>query len=144
MKQALFFAMAALALALAGCGSNNNNSVNGTWTAALTNPGGSPAFNFTTTLNQSGGSSVSVESLNFTTNSPCFKGGATATAAFTISGTMNGVTGGGYQMTIKSKNPTGNTLTLTGTLGNNTINGAWTLTGSTGCTGTGSFTMSRT
>ena len=61
-----------IALVLAGCGSNSNNSniINGNWTAALLNSssGGSPIFNFTTTLTQSSGSSVSVTNLNFTTS----------------------------------------------------------------------------
>ena len=37
-----------------GCGSSNSNSgnINGTWTANLTNPDGSPAFNFTTNFIQ--------------------------------------------------------------------------------------------
>jgi hypothetical protein len=40
--------------------------------------------------------------------------------------------------------PPGNTLTLNGTLTNSTIMGTWTLTGLTsGCTGNGNFTMSR-
>jgi hypothetical protein len=39
---------------------------------------------------------------------------------------------------------TNNLLTLQGTVNNNTITGNWTLTGTTaGCTGTGSFTMTK-
>ncbi len=37
---------------LAACGGGNSGNVNGTWTASLTNPDGSPAFNFTTSLTQ--------------------------------------------------------------------------------------------
>lgn len=144
MKPMVFCLTAALILFSAACGSNSSKSaINGTWTAALTNTGGSQAFNFTTNLSSTSGTGVTVTNLSFTTQSPCFAGGETASGAFTLSGTLNGVTSGGYQMTIQSSNPTGNTLTLTGTLNNNTINGAWTLTGSSGCTGTGSFTMNK-
>ncbi len=145
MKPTIFCLTAALILFAVGCGNNSNpNAINGTWTAALTNTAGNQVFNFTTNLSSTSGTGVTVTNLSFTTQSPCFSGGETASGAFTLSGTLNGVTSGGYQMTIQSSNPTGNTLTLTGTLNNNTISGAWTLTGSTsGCTGTGSFTMNK-
>jgi len=145
MKTTTLCLTAALILFAVGCGNNNNspNAINGSWTAALSNTGGSQAFSFTTNLSSTSGTGVTVTNLSFTTQSPCFSGGQTASGAFTLSGTLNGVTSGGYQMTIQSSNPTGNTLTLTGTLNNNTINGAWTLTGSSGCTGTGSFVMNK-
>lgn len=46
-------------------------------------------------------------------------------------------------MTVQSSTPTGNTLTLTGAVTGNTITGTWTLTGSSGCTGSGAFTMTK-
>jgi len=46
-------------------------------------------------------------------------------------------------MTVNSSSG-GNQLQLNGALHNNTINGTWTLTGSTsGCTGSGTFTMNK-
>lgn len=148
MKSIGIMFLVAAALALAGCGSSSTNNVNGNWTAALMSPanGTNPVFNFNVTLSQTSGSSLSVSNLNFTTSSPCFSGGATATGGFTLSGTMNGVTSGGFQMNIQSTPTAGsNLLTMQGTVNNNTITGQWTLTGTgAGCTGTGSFTMNKT
>jgi hypothetical protein len=136
-----------IALVLAGCGStSNSNIINGNWTAALLNSssGGSPIFNFTTTLTQSSGSSVSVTNLNFTTSSPCFASGSTATGGFTLSGNLNGVTSGGFQMNIQSTGSSNNLLTLQGTVSNNTISGNWSISGTTsGCSGSGQFTMNK-
>ncbi|MCU1269259.1 MAG: hypothetical protein JWN74_553 [Acidobacteriaceae bacterium] len=136
-----------IALVLAACGSNSNsNIINGNWTAALLNSssGGSPIFNFTTTLTQSSGSSVSVTNLNFTSSSPCFASGSTATGGFTLSGNLNGVTSGGFQMNIQSTGSSNDLLTLIGTVSNNTISGNWTLSGTTsGCSGSGQFTMNK-
>lgn len=129
---------------LVACGGGNNNNVNGNWTASLTNPDGSAAFNFTISLNQNNGTNVSGTNLTFTTQSPCFTSVSQETGGFTLTGNSNGVTTGNFEMTIQSGNPSGNVLTLTGTLSNNTITGNWTLTGVTsGCTGNGSFTMNR-
>ena len=136
-----------LALVLAGCGSNSNNdAINGTWTAALMNSssGGAPVFNFTATFTQSSGSGVTITNLNFTTATPCFASGSTATGGFTLSGNQNGVTSGGFQMNIESTGSTNNLLTLQGTVSNNTIAGNWSLSGTTsGCSGSGAFTMNK-
>jgi len=136
-----------IALVLAGCGSNSNNDViNGNWTAALLNSssGGSPIFNFTATFTQSSGSDVTITNLNFTTSSPCFASGSTATGGFTLSGNLNGVTSGGFQMNIQSTGSSTNLLTLQGTVSNNTISGTWSLSGTTsGCSGSGQFTMNK-
>jgi hypothetical protein len=140
MKNIATVAILGLALVLAGCGNNNNNAMNGHWTAALT---GSQVLSLSFTLNSTSDNNISVSNLNFTTQSPCFAGGATAVGAFTVSGTLNGVTSGGYQMTITS-NTGDNKLVLTGTLKNNTVTGSWILSGSTsGCTGSGNFTMNK-
>jgi hypothetical protein len=136
-----------IALMLAGCGSNSNsNIINGNWTAALLNSssGGSPIFNFTATFNQSSGSNVSITNLNFTTATPCFASGSTATGGFTLSGNLNGVTSGGFQMNIQSTGSSNNLLTLQGTVTNNTISGNWSVSGTTsGCSGSGQFTMNK-
>jgi len=136
-----------IALVLAGCGSNSNNDViNGNWTAALMNSssGGSPVFNFTATFTQSSGSGVTITNLNFTTASPCFASGATATGGFTLSGNLNGVMSGGFLMNIQSTGNSDNLLTLQGTVSNNTISGTWSLSGTTsGCSGSGQFTMNK-
>jgi hypothetical protein len=46
-------------------------------------------------------------------------------------------------MNVQSGSPSGNTLALAGTTSGNTISGTWTLTGSSGCTGNGTFTMTK-
>jgi hypothetical protein len=132
---------------LAGCGSTSNGgNVNGNWTAALMNSssGGSPVFNFTATFTQSSGSGVTITNLNFSSSTPCFAAGSTATGGFTLSGNQNGVTSGGFQMNIQSTGSASNLLTLQGTVSNNTISGTWALSGTTsGCSGRGAFTMNK-
>jgi hypothetical protein len=96
------------------------------------------------TLTQSG-TSVTVTNLTFTASQSCFDSGATATGSFAVTGNMNGVTTGTFEMTIMSgaSNSNGaNQLLLQGTLTNNSITGNWTLSGTgAGCTGSGTFTM---
>jgi hypothetical protein len=134
-------------LLLASCGGGNNSnsgSINGSWTAALTNTDGTPAFNFTTNFTQTSGAGVSVTNFNFTTTSPCFVSGETETGTFTLSGDFNGNVTGSFGMMIQSGNPSGNMLTLQGKVKQNTITGTWTLAGLTsGCTGSGNFTMNK-
>jgi hypothetical protein len=136
-----------VALAFGGCGGGNSNagSINGNWTAALMSSGSStPVLTFTTNLTQSSGTSVSVTHFNFTTSSPCFVSDQTETGGFSLAGNFNGSVTGALQMTVQSGNPSGNTLTLQGQANNNTVTGTWVLSGvSAGCTGSGSFTMSR-
>jgi hypothetical protein len=147
MKQVWTIVVLGIALTLAGCGANSSNgSLNGNWTAALisSNNNTSPNFNFTLTMAEASGSSLSITNLNFTTSSPCFASGKTATGGFTLSGTLNGVTSGGFQMNIQSTVSSNNQLSLQGTINNNTISGNWTLTGTTaGCSGSGTFTMNK-
>jgi hypothetical protein len=129
---------------LVGCGGGHSSSgnINGNWTATLSNTDNSPAFLFTTSLTQTDGSDVTVSNFTFTSKSPCFASGGTETGSFSLTGNFNGSVTGGYGMTIQSGTPSGNTLTLQGTVKNNTISGTWTLTGvSAGCTGAGTFTM---
>jgi hypothetical protein len=136
-----------LALVLSACGTNSDNgSINGNWTAALmnSNSGGPPVFDFTATFTESSGSGVTITNLNFTTSTPCFASGSTATGGFTLSGNQNGVTSGGFQMNIQSTGSASNLLTLQGTVSNNKISGTWSLSGTTsGCSGSGAFTMNK-
>jgi hypothetical protein len=132
-------------LSSCGGGGSTSSTVTGNWTAALSNPDASPAFAFTTSLNQSSGStSVNVTTLSFSTSTQCFSSGSTETGSFVLSGNFNGQTQGTYQMTIQSGTPSGNLLTLQGSVKDNTISGTWTLTGGTsGCSGTGNFVMNK-
>lgn len=131
-----------LAALLAAC-STDHSSINGTWTAVLSDTNGSQAFNFTTALTAVSNNGLNVTNLNFNTQEPCFPGTSSATGAFVLSGTFNGISSGGFQMTVNSSSGS-NQLQLNGTANNNSIAGTWTLTGSTsGCTGSGTFTMNK-
>ncbi len=145
MKQFGIAVLLLLGMTLIGCGSSssNANNVNGTWSATLVGNNNSTMFQFGTSLKANGDGTLSVTSFNFTTNSPCFANGATETGSFGVTGDFNGNTSGTFGMTIQSTSPSGNTLTLAGTDSGNSISGTWTLTGSTGCTGSGSFTMTK-
>lgn len=146
MKQLGIAMLLVLGLMLSACGSgsstSSNSNLNGNWTAALSNPDGTPAFAFTTSLLQNSGTVVSVTNLRFTTATPCFASGGSATAAFVLSGNFNGNVAGTFQLNIQSGTPSGNVFTVQGTVKDNTIVGTWTLVGVTsGCAGSGNFTM---
>ncbi len=147
MKQLGIAVLLMLGLTLTACGggsSSSPNTINGNWTATLTNPDGAPAFAFTTSLSQSSGTAVTVTNLSFTTSTSCFSSGGTETGSFVLSGNFNGSVTGAFQMIVQSGTPSGNTLTLQGNVNNNAVTGTWILTGVTaGCTGSGSFTMTR-
>jgi hypothetical protein len=137
--------LASLMLFLVACANSNNGNINGNWTAALLESNsGQPVFDFNLTLAEMSGGGLSITNLNFTTATPCFVSGSTATGGFTLSGNTNGVTSGGFQMTIQSAGSATNVMTLQGSVSNNTISGTWTLSGTTsGCSGAGTFTMNR-
>jgi hypothetical protein len=147
MNRGVLAILLGLALALGGCGNNsstNSGNINGNWSATLTNTDNTPALAFTTTFTQMSGNSVSVTNLTFTTASPCFVSGETATASFILSGNFSGTVTGAFQLTVKSGTPGGDTLTLQGTVQNNTITGTWTLVGiSSGCSGSGNFVVAK-
>jgi hypothetical protein len=146
MKQFAVIVLLAVGLALVGCGSNNNNNaadVNGTWNATLLSNGNTTNFDFGTTFTVQGDGSLNVTHFNFATDSSCFVSDETENGSFTLSGDFNGNVKGQFGMTVLSGSPSGNTLALTGTVNGNTISGNWTLTGGSGCTGNGTFTMTK-
>ncbi len=145
MKALAVALLLTLALALAGCGSGSNaGNINGNWSAALTNPDGTPAFAFTTTISQTGNNGVSFSNFNFTTSGSCFNSPVSETGSFVVSGNFQGNVQGSYQMTISTTFPSNNNvLTLQGTAHGNAISGTWTLTGMSGCSGSGNFTMTK-
>jgi len=148
MKQLGIAMLFVLGLMLSACGggssNNSNGSVSGNWTASLSNPDGGPAFAFTMSLSQNSGTVVSVTNLTFTTATPCFVSGGSATGSFILSGNFNGNVTGSFQLTVQSGTPSGNVLALQGTVNNNVISGTWALTGVTsGCTGSGNFTVTK-
>lgn len=142
---AMLLALIAISAACAGNSHNNGNvNVSGNWSAALLDANGNQEFSFTTSLVQQSNNGVSGESLTFTTNSACFANGGTETGAVTLNGNTSGVTSAGLQLTIVSSGASaGNTLTLNGTYQNNNVSGTWTLNGGVGCTGNGTFSMTK-
>lgn len=133
-----------MTMTLIGCSSNSSNSnINGTWNATLISGGNATVFSFGTSLQVNGDGSLSISNFQFTTNSPCFVSGETESGSFTLSGNFNGTVTGQFGFTVQSGDPSGNKLTLSGSANGNTISGTWTLTGSGGCTGNGTFTMTR-
>jgi hypothetical protein len=131
-----------LGLLMAAC-ATDHTSINGRWIAVLSNTDGSQAFNITTSLVAITNNGLNVTSLNFNSQSSCFPGTSTATGAFVVSGSFNGMTTGGFQLTVSSTTGS-NQLQLSGAVHNNTVSGTWTLTGTgSGCTGSGSFVMNK-
>ena len=148
MKQFGIVIVLAMGLILVACGggsSNTSNTVSGNWAATLTNNDGTLALAFTTSLTQGNDSAtVTGTNLSFSTSTPCFTSGGSETGSFVLNGNFNGNITGSFQLTITSGTPPGNTLILQqGMLNNNTVTGMWTLTGTGGCTGSGTFTLTR-
>jgi len=145
MKQSFAAVVLVVCLVLAGCGARNVNpaTLNGGWNATLTDTGNTPAFTFGLSLLVNGDGTLNVSNFNFTSTSPCFVSDVTETGSFTLSGTFNGTVAGKFGLVVQSGSPAGNTLTLNGIVNGNTVSGTWALTGTTGCTGTGLFTMTK-
>ncbi|MBV9573533.1 MAG: hypothetical protein JOY93_05725 [Acidobacteriales bacterium] len=134
---------------LIGCGGGSSSTeanITGNWNANLTDSNGQTVYGFGTSFTETSGTNVTVVNLTFSSQNNCFTAGNyTETASASLSGDFNGNVSGSLNLTVNSTNPTGNTLTLMGTVKNNTISGTWSLNGTTsGCTNdSGSFTMSR-
>ena len=145
MKKLAVALLLAAGLVLVGCGSNNSNpsNINGNWTAVLTNSSdGSQAFTFTTSITENNDGTLSVSNLTISSSS-CFVSGETESGSFALGGNFNGNLTGQFQFKVVSTSPSNNVLTLTGTASGSTIKGTWTLTGGTGCQGSGNFTMTK-
>ena len=140
-----------LGLLMVGCSSSSSGSgnINGNWSASLVgSPNGPPTYAFTTTITGANGGGLSISNFTFTTTGPCFQGDATTeTGSFSLTGNFNGSVTGTFGMTISTAFPGGatqNVLSLTnGMVNGNTISGDWTLTGVSGCSGQGTFTVNK-
>lgn len=147
MNKLCVIALLAFGLTMAGCGSSNSgnmsaNNINGTWSANLMNTDGTTAFGFSANFAQASGSSVTVTNFTITSPSPCFPSTTAETGTFGLSGNSNGTVTGTFGMTVTTMFPTtNNLLTLTGMVNGKTITGTWTLTGFSGCSGSGTFTI---
>lgn len=141
-----YFAVAlllAIGLTLAGCGSNSNPAnINGNWNATLIDSSSATIFSFGTSLIVNGDGSLAISNFKFTSKSPCFATASSESGSFTLSGTFNGNVTGSFGFTAQSASPAGSMLSLNGTANGNTVTGTWTLTG-TGCSGNGTFTMTK-
>ena len=134
-------------LTLVGCGSSNHTpgNINGNWQATLSDTNGNPVFAFSTSLVASGSNgALTVSNFTFTTNdASCPISGGTETGTFTFTGDFNGNVSGHFQFDITSGTSNNADLTLTGTVTGNSIAGTWSLSGGSGCTGNGSFTLTK-
>lgn len=141
MKKLAVAWLVAVVLTLVGCGWNDHGhgNINGTWTAVLT----PTDFSFGTSLVVNGDGTLSISQFSFSTNGPCFESGETESGSFGFTGDFDGKVTGTFTLNVVSGLPSGNTLKLTGTVNGNAITGTWTLTGGTGCTGSGNFTMAK-
>ena len=148
-KPIRMIAILALGLVMVGCGNSASNStnINGNWSASLTGTsGGATIYSFTTTFTEASGGGVSITNFTLTSNGPCFVSGETTEAGnFTLSGNFSGNVMGTFGMTVTSQAAgEQNVLTLQGGVSsNNTITGTWSVTGTSACTGQGSFTINR-
>jgi hypothetical protein len=145
MKQSVLAVFLAVCLVSVGCGTNSSHpgTIDGGWNATLTDSNNSTIFSFGTSLTVNNDGTLSVTSFQFNSDSPCFVSGATHSGSFALGGDFNGHVTGTFHFVVQSGSPAGNTLSLTGTANGNTIAGTWTLTGGTGCTGSGNFTMTK-
>lgn len=146
MKHSALALLLTFLFTLAACGGGNSSSgnINGNWTATLTDAQGNAQFGFTTNFTAGSGNTLNIVSFQFTTAGSCFSTPTTETGSFVLAGDFNGNVTGQFQMTIATVFPANNNvLTLNGGVNGNSITGTWTLTGGTGCTGNGAFTMHR-
>jgi hypothetical protein len=141
MKKLAVAGLVAVVLTLVGCGwhDHGHGNINGTWTAILSDS----AFSFGTSVVVNGDGTLSIDQFSFSTNGPCFVSGETESGSFAFTGDFNGNVTGHFDYKVVSGSPSGNTLTLTGTVSGGTIGGNWSLTGGSGCTGSGTFTMAK-
>jgi hypothetical protein len=153
-----------LVLMLSGCGNTNSvqAGVGGIWSASLVGGDGEASgFSFVSQFTLSG-SSISFSSLqfiNFNQNGnqqeSCFQlspptssdsgtSDLSANSAGQVTGTMSiTVNSGGNTLTLTSTTVSGIINTNTNVLSDGVITGTWTITGSTACTGSGTFTMTQ-
>jgi hypothetical protein len=138
-------ALVGFALTLLGCGnsSSKGGNINGNWTASLTDTHGTQVLAFNTSIIEGSNSTLSISNFSFSSNSACFVSGETESGTFALAGNFSGNVAGKFGMNVASGSPGGNHLTLSGTVNGNTISGTWSLTGSPGCTGNGTFMMTR-
>jgi hypothetical protein len=140
MKETIVASLLVMLLVVASCGGGQTPSaINGHWVATLKNPDGTSAFNFSTQFGQNSGTTVTVSNFVFTSPASCFGTTIKESATFPTMGN------GPFGMTITSQGSPSIVLTIQGSLmsnsANESISGTWTLTGTTVCSGSGTFSM---
>lgn len=154
-------ALLLLALLPSGCGSSKptaQSAAGGVWSADLSGGEGSASgLSFITQFTVAGSGALSIQNFQFINMESCFSidprsngGSVSGSMDLTENMATNAVTGS-MTFTVVSG---GNTLTLTssavtGTISGTTLSGGaatgtWSVSGSTSCTGSGSFTMTQT
>jgi len=129
-------------LMLVGCGSSPQD-INGSWRAQLFSLTNSNAYSFSANLTRGTGASVNVSTFTFANSPSCFVAQTTQSATFNVTGSTNGIKIGNFMMTVTARSSGNqNLLSIQGARNpDGTITGTWTLTGSTSCSGNGTFTM---
>lgn len=145
MKMVSVILLLSFAPLLVACGSSHPaKKIDGVWNGNLQNFDSSSAYKFSTTLTQNSGSTVDVSGFLFMDSAPCFPARTTETATFSATRHSGGFEIGPFAMHISTTLGTGsqNVLTLDGVRApDGKISGTWSLTGSPGCSGTGTYTM---
>jgi hypothetical protein len=133
------------ALLLVACSSSPApRTIDGAWKASVVNSDQSVAYSFTVSLNEGTGSTVTIVGFNFIPEAPCFPNPLGQTATFSATGRSGGFETGPFTLNVSTAFGTGteNVLALTGTRnGDGTITGTWTLSGLSGCSGSGTYSM---
>jgi hypothetical protein len=158
MKKFAVLILFVCGLALCGCGSSTKTSsqnaqsvTSGLWGAVLAGGEGDASgavLGFITNFTVNGDGSLNITQFSFNTNpagtnsQPCFVTESVSGTSSLTTTTGNEVEGS-ITYVVTSTAPAGNTLTLNGTEVGSSITGTWTLSGGTGCTSGGTFTMTK-
>jgi hypothetical protein len=168
MKKFAFLTLLALAFAVSSCGNGSSpptttTTTNSNWEAQLTGGiGPASQLNFVTqfevTVTSGDTEPLDVRNFGFFNSGACFETGLNVqhlSGTTTLNNSSTGQVTGTLTFNVQSITPPGNTLTLIGnvtgtsnattttqgTLSNGVVQGGWTLTGSSDCTGAGTFLM---
>lgn len=145
MKVSYSLSLLLFASLLTSCGSNPTPKViDGVWNASLLNLNSTVVYTFQATLNQDTGAAVKVSGFVFTSDAPCFTAPLGQTATFSATGHSRQFQTGPFEMNVSTAFGTmvENVLILNGTRNaDGSISGTWTLTGLSGCSGNGNYTM---
>jgi hypothetical protein len=145
MKHFKILVLISFLCTFAACGGSSSANINGTYLGTLRNPDNSVAGGLNAQLTQSSGSSVTLSNFSLSLSS-CFASTTTASATFTRTAEKNGIEMGTLSMTVSSTSVPGigaNVMTINASRGNEgNFSGSWSLTGSSGCSGGGPFTLS--